>query len=83
MGEEVWRLPEKAHRVLQAAAVEAYGRPGVYVVREQVMQRANITDLAEFLAMAEYLYRRGWIADADADYGIFALTLEGIDEALD
>ena len=83
MGEEVWGLPEKAHRILQAAAVEAYGRPGVYVVREQVMQRANITDLAEFLAIAEYLHRRGWIAEADADYGIFALTLEGIDEAID
>jgi hypothetical protein len=79
--EEVWGLPEKARRILQAAAVEAYGRPGMYVTREQVMQRANISDLAEFLAIAEYLDRRGWINEADADYGIFVLTSEGMDEA--
>ena len=79
--EEVWGLPEKARRVLQAAAVEAYGRPRMYVTRDQVMRRANISDLAEFLAIAEYLDRRGWINEADADYGIFVLTSEGIDEA--
>ena len=79
--EVVWGLPEKARRVLQAAAVEAYGRPGVYVTRDQVMKRANISDLAEFLAMAQYLHGRGWIDEADPDYGIFVLTPEGIDEA--
>jgi hypothetical protein len=79
--EDVWGLSEKARRILQAAAVEAYGRPGMYVTRDQVMQRANISDLAEFLVIAEYLDRRGWINEADADYGIFVLTSEGIDEA--
>lgn len=79
--DDVWGLPEKARRVLQAAAVEAYGRPGMYVTRDQVMQRANISDLAEFLAIAGYLDRRGWINEADADYGIFVLTSEGMDEA--
>lgn len=78
---EVWEMPEKARRVLQAAAVEAYGRPGVYVVRDRVMSRANIPDVAEFLAIAEYLDDKGWIAEADPDYGIFVLTQEGIDEA--
>lgn len=79
--DEVWGLAEKARRVLQAAAVEAYGRPGVYVLRDHVMSRANISDTAEFLAIAEYLDRRGWIAEADADYGVFVLTPEGVDEA--
>jgi hypothetical protein len=79
--EDVWGLSEKARRILQAAAVEAYGRPGMYVTRDQVMQRANISDLAEFLAIAGYLDRRGWINEADADYGIFVLTSEGMDEA--
>lgn len=79
--EGVWELPKKARRVLQAAAVESYGRPGVYVTRAQVMQRANISDLGEFLAIAEYLDRRGWIDEADADYRIFVLAPEGIDEA--
>ena len=82
MSEEVVRgLPEKARRVLQAAAVETYGGPGVYVTRDQVMKRANIPNLAEFLAIAEYLDRKGWIDEADPDYSIFVLTPEGIDEA--
>ena len=78
---EVWGLPEKARRVLQATAVEAYGRPGMYVVMAQVMRRANISDPEEFRAIAEYLEERGWIAEADPDYGVFVLTPEGIDEA--
>jgi hypothetical protein len=79
---EVWGMAEKARRVLQAAAVEAYGRPGMYVLRERVMSRANISDLEEFLAIAEHLERGRWIAEADADYGVFVLTPEGIDEAM-
>jgi hypothetical protein len=75
-------MAEKARRVLQAAAVEAYGRPGMYVLRERVMSRANISDLEEFLAIAEHLERGRWIAEADADYGVFVLTPEGIDEAM-
>jgi hypothetical protein len=45
------------------------------------MRRANISEVAEFMAIAEHLQRRGWIDEADADYGIFVLTLEGIVEA--
>ena len=78
---EVWRMSKESRRVLQAAAVEAYGRPGMYVLREPVMQRVNISDVAEFLMIAQYLDQRGWIAEADADYGAFVLTPEGIDEA--
>lgn len=78
---EAWRMPKESRRVLQAAAVEAYGRPGMYVLREPVMQRVNISDVAEFLMIAQYLDQRGWIAEADADYGAFVLTPEGIDEA--
>ena len=72
---------ESARRVLQAAAVEAYGRPGAYVTRDPVMQRANISDLEEFWAIVRYLEERGWIAEADDDYGIFVVTATGIEEA--
>ena len=75
-------LEEKARRVLQAAAVEAYGRPGVYVTREPVMRRVKVSDLEEFQALAEYLYEEGSIAEADDDYGIFLLTPEGIAEIM-
>jgi RIO-like serine/threonine protein kinase len=78
---EVWRLEDKSRRVLQAAAVEAYGRPGLYVTMSQVMKRANISDPEEFQTIAEYLEQQRWIAEADPDYGVFVLTLEGIDEA--
>jgi predicted transcriptional regulator len=78
---EVWGLPEKARRVLQAAAVEAYGRTGTYVTMTPVMNRANLSDLEEYRSIAEYLERKGWIAEADPEYGIFVLTHEGVDEA--
>lgn len=81
VSEGVWLVRAKARRVLLAATVEAYGRPKVYVQRGSVMRRANISEVAEFMAIAEHLKRRGWIAEADADYGIFVLTPEGIDEA--
>ena len=77
---EAWVLPEKARRVLQAAAVEAYGRPGMHVVRDQVMWRADIFEVEEFIKIAKHLHRRGWIDEADADYGILVLTSEGIDQ---
>ena len=77
----VWGMPEKARRVVQAAAVEAYGRAGMYVIMDQVMSRANPSDPEEFRAIAEYLEERGWICEADPDYGVFVLTSEGIDEA--
>jgi hypothetical protein len=74
-------VAEKAHRLLQAAVVEAYGRPGVYVTMAQVMKRSNISDQEEYQTMGEYLENEGWIAEADLDYGVFVLTLEGIDQA--
>ena len=73
---------ETARRVLQAAAVEAFGRPGVYVTRERVMGRTAMVDLEMFLRIAEYLEGQGWIAEADADYGMFTVTVEGLDEAM-
>ncbi len=72
---------DRARRVLQAAIVEAFGRAGVYALRERVMQRANISELEEFWAIAEYLDQRGWIAEGDDDYSIFVVTAAGVDEA--
>ena len=79
-GKEVPR--ETARRVLQAAAVEAHGRTEAYVTQARVMGRADMVDLEGFKEIAEYLERRGWIADADSDYGIFTVTKSGIDEAM-
>jgi hypothetical protein len=73
---------EKARRVLQAAAVEAYGRPGAYVTRDPVMRRARVSDLEEFWAIARYLADKEWIAEADDDYGIFVVTPAGVEEAM-
>ena len=73
---------ETARRVLQAAAVEANGRLGAYVTREGVMQRANLVDAEHFKAIAQYLEQRGWIAEADAEYGVFVVTASGIAEAI-
>ncbi len=75
-------MQEKARHVLQAAVVEAYGRAGMYVIMGQVMSRANLSDTGEFRTIAEYLEGKGWIAETDPDYGIFVLTPEGIDEAV-
>lgn len=75
-------LSEKARRVLQAAAVEAYGRPGEYVTRDAVIRRVNISDPEEFRTIAEYLEGRGWIAEADDDYRVFVITVAGIDAAI-
>jgi hypothetical protein len=72
---------EKARRVLQAATVEALGRPGAYVTRDLVMRRVNMVDTEHFRMMAKYLEQRGSIARADADYGALVLTPEGIIEA--
>jgi hypothetical protein len=80
---EVWGIQEKARRVLQAAALVAYGRAGVYIIMDQVMNRANLSDPEEFRTIAQYLEGKGWISEADPDYGIFVLTPEGINEAID
>jgi hypothetical protein len=79
----VWGLPEKARRILKVAAVEAYGKARVYVVSDRVMGRASVADAEEFRAIAQHLQARKWIAEADDDYGIFVLTTEGLDEAMD
>src|ERR671926_117903 len=43
---------DTARRALQAAAVEAFGRPGAYVTRDLVMRRAGMTDSGTFVRMA-------------------------------
>ena len=73
---------ETARRVLQAAAVEANGRAGAYVTQEGVMQRANMVDAKHFRTIARYLQEQGWIADADAEYGLFVVTASGVAEAI-
>ena len=73
---------ETARRVLQAAAVEANGRPGAYVTQKGVMQRANMVDAKHFRTIARYLEEQGWIADADTEYGLFVVTASGISEAI-
>jgi len=73
---------ETARRVLQAAAVEANGRAGAYVTQEGVMQRANMVDAEHFRTIARYLEEHGWIADADAEYGVCVVTASGIAEAI-
>ena len=50
--------------------MEANGRPGAYVTQEGVMQRANMVNGEHFRTIARYLQEQGWIADAEADYGI-------------
>ena len=80
--EERTRPWETARRVLQAAAVEANGRPGAYVTQEDVMQRANMVDAEYFRTIARYLEEQGWITDADADYGVFVMSASGITELI-
>ncbi len=62
--------------------MEATGRPGAYVTQEGVMQRANMVDAEHFRTIARYLEEQGWIADADADYIVFVVTVSGIAEAI-
>jgi hypothetical protein len=45
------------------------------------MQRANMADTEHFKMIAKYLEERGWIAEADDDYGVFVVTVSGIAEA--
>lgn len=75
-------ISEKAGRILQAAVVEANGRPGMYVLRDGIMSRAPISDVAEFLLIAVHFELKGWIAEAEANYGVFVLKPEGADEAM-
>ena len=68
--------------MLQAAAVEANGRPGAYVTQKGVMQRANMVDAKHFTTIARYLQEQGWIEDADAEYSFFVVSASGIAEAI-
>ena len=65
---------ETARRVLQAAAVEAHGRPGAYVAQDRVMQRASIVDTEHFRTIARYLEEQGWIVQADAEDGVLVVN---------
>ena len=62
--------------------MEANGIPGAYVTREGVMQRANMVDAEHFRTIARYLEEQGWIAEADAEYGVFVVSASGIAEAI-
>jgi hypothetical protein len=52
------------------------------VTRESVMGRVGMADLLLFVRIAQYLEREGWIDEVDADYGMFTVTVEGLDEAM-
>ena len=51
------------------------------MIQDSVMRRAGVADLEEFRTIAVYLNERGWIAEADDDYGIFVITAAGVEEA--
>ncbi len=42
------------------------------------MQQAEVSDLEEFLEIAEYLARQGFIAEGVNNYDLFTVTLKGI-----
>src|SRR5829696_3437976 len=46
------------------------------------MEHANMVDAEHFRTIARYLEEQGWIADTDADYGVFRVTASGIAEVL-
>jgi hypothetical protein len=72
-------LPEeKALEVLRAAVEDARGQPGVYVSRAQVMEQGEVSELEEFVRIAEYLAGRGFIAEGVNQYDLFTVTLRGI-----
>ena len=51
------------------------------MTQDQVMQRAHMANTEHFKVIAEYLEEREWIAQAEADYGVFVLSASGIEEA--
>ena len=73
-------MRDKALRVLQVAVAEARGEPGTYVSRARIMQQTNISNLQEFLRIAEFLDEQGFIAEGVNEHEFFVLTLEGIAE---
>jgi acetyl-CoA carboxylase beta subunit len=71
-------LRRLALSVLRAAVADAGGDLGVYVSRARVMEQTGITDLEEFVRVAEYLAERGFIAEGVNRYELFVVTLKGI-----
>ena len=78
MSEEFRAMPEQALLVLQAAVADAGGELGVHVSRAQVMEQTGISDLEEYVRIAEYLDEQGYIAEGVNRYEFFVLTLRGI-----
>jgi hypothetical protein len=78
MSEETGAMPEKALLVLRAAVADAGGELGVHVSRARVMRQAGISDVEEFVRVAEYLAGRGYIAEGVNRYELFVVTLRGI-----
>jgi hypothetical protein len=75
---ETGQLLEKALLVLRAAVADTGGDPEVHVSRARIMEQAGITDLEEFVGVAEYLAERGFIAEGVNRYELFVVTLRGI-----
>ncbi len=75
---DVGAMQERALRVLLAAITDAGGKTWVHVSRARVMQQAEVSDLEEFLEIAEYLARQGFIAEGVNNYDLFTVTLRGI-----
>ncbi len=50
----------------------------MHVSRARIMEQAGITDLEEFVGVAEYLAERGFIAEGVNRYEFFVVTLRGI-----
>jgi hypothetical protein len=78
MSEEIGAMPEKGLLVLQAAVADAGGELGVHVSRARVMRQSGISNLEEFVRIAEYLDERGYIAEGVNQYELFVVTLRGI-----
>ena len=78
MSEEIGAMQEKGLLVLQAAVADAGGELGVHVSRARVMRQSGISNLEEFVRIAEYLDERGYIAEGVNQYELFVVTLRGI-----
>jgi isopenicillin N synthase-like dioxygenase len=76
---EDWEERQRAHRVLEAAVVEAEEKPNQHVFALPVMRRASVSNV-EFRAAARYLDEQGWIAGGADDYETFVVTPEGISQ---
>jgi hypothetical protein len=75
---EAGQLQETALSVLRVAVADAGGDPGAHVSRARIMEQTGITDLEEFVGVAENLAERGFIAEGVNRYEFFVVTLRGI-----